>query len=149
MERSTKIKVIASVAVVLTSFALGRYTVPEKVKIETKVVEVDKKVKRVKKDVKIHVTTVKRPDGTVETNKTITDQSKTDSKDDSSKVSDKQSETVRGDSKVTIGLMGGVDFLSGKTLIGGSVYKPLFGPIGFGAWGLSNTSFGGTIGLSF
>src|SRR5258706_14382864 len=69
---------IAGVAV-LGAFALGRYTVPEKVRIETKTVEVEKKTTDKTTDIKKEkrkkttITTITHPDGTKETSTVITD----------------------------------------------------------------------------
>lgn len=149
----TKYKVGILAVSLVVAFAVGRYTVPETVRIETKIVEVEKKVKDIKKDKnkETKVTTIKKPDGTVETVKTITENTKTDSKSEtnSETKTDNKSETIRGSDKVTLGVMGGFDVLTNKAVYGGSVYRPVLGPIGIGVWGLSNATCGATIGLSF
>lgn len=141
----------------LLCFALGRYTVPEKVKIETKIVEVEKKTKSDKKEVVRHrettTTEVTRPDGTKE--KTIVVVEDTESKS-TSKESDKitkketdKKEVTRSGSPVTIAALAGVKLGSFTDIdYGVSVSKPILGPISIGAFGFTSRRLGVQIGLS-
>jgi hypothetical protein len=147
-----KQKVLASGVALATAFAVGRYTVPEKVKIETKVVEVEKIVKVKDKRKERKVVTITRPDGTKEKTSHTVEDTKTDERKDVAKNEETKSETVRGASKVTISALGGVDFRrlgSEPFVVGASVTKPMVGPVTFGVFGLSNLTFGVSAGLTF
>lgn len=159
MTRRTKIIIV--LIGLGTAFAVGRYTVPEKVRIETKVVEVEKKssvadidLKRDKKK-NTTITETKKPDGTITTVTTVTEDTKTDKQDKTTTNdnittnSDSVNSVVRGGSKVTISALGGLDFSSGKPVFGACLSKPVLGPITIGVWGLSNASGGASVGLTF
>lgn len=160
----TKYKVGIAGAALLASFAAGRYTVPEKVttKTDTSVKTKTKKntTTNTKKDEKKRITKdiITRPDGTKEEKVTIDVDTNTDKKQvsdqtkDSNKNTETTTETVRGDSKVTVSFMLGVDFFRGPSVTpvyGLSVYKPVLGPFGIGLYGLTNNIFGVNIGVSF
>lgn len=157
MENKTKI-IIASVAL-LIAFAFGRYSAPEHVKIETKIVEIEKKVVDTDtlrdKHREIVVKEVVRPDGTKEKVTTTVEDSntsrKTRTEEETSRTEEKLEEITRG-SKVTLAALVGAPLsLSSPAtpIYGGLIYKPILGPIGVGAWGFSNATFGASIGLSF
>lgn len=157
----TKYKIAIGVVGLTTAFAVGRYTVPERIKIEIKTVEVEKIVYKEKEDTntkkhkKTVVTEITKPDGQKEKHTEITyDEDKekkkqTDSTTDTDKTTDTVKEVVKGDSKVTISALGGFDFSSKSTVFGASVSKPVIGPITIGIWGLSNASCGASVGLTF
>lgn len=151
MELKTKV-IIGSVALA-TAFAAGRFTVPEKTKIVTQTVEVEKKNQDIKQ--KVNKTTktviVKNKDGSETITKTTNLNQNTDdqSKTTIDQSTDKSSETVRGDSKVTISALAGYDFKSGGLAYGASVSKPVIGPITIGIFGLTNETFGCSVGLTF
>lgn len=149
----TKYKVLVVVVGLGAAFAAGRYTTPEKIRVETKIVEVVKESKDVKKDVKkvVKKKTITKPDGTKETTTETTTDSSLDKKTekDTSKNSDTSSETARGDSKVTINALVGLDFNRTTPVYGLSCTKPILGPLTVGLWGLTNATAGASIGLSF
>lgn len=149
----TKYKVGIVVVVLLTTFAAGRYSVPEKVKIETKIVEVEKKVVEDKKATHktTKIITIQKPDGTKETDETDVEDTKTDDKthDDTKTDSDVVKEVIKGSDKVTISALLGVDLRLGTPIYGGAITKPILGPITLGIFGLSNASIGGSVGLTF
>lgn len=160
---STKVKVIIAVAVVAAAFAVGRYTVPEKVRVETKVVEVIKKVKDTsidqtqKKDKRTTTTTIVRPDGTKETTTVVEEITHTDKKTDiveneeKDKQADSKTEVVKASSRLNISALGGVDFLHGPItpVFGAAITKDIIGPVSLGAFGLTNGTAGVSLGLSF
>jgi hypothetical protein len=153
MENRTKI-IIASVAL-LTSYAFGRFSAPDHVKIETKIVEVEKKVTDTDKEKhqKKVVEEIELPDGTKKKTTTIVQDTdtKTHVEDDKSKTSDTIKETDKG-SKVTLAALGGVALHPNGTdpiLYGGMISKPILGPITVGIWGLSNATAGAAVGLTF
>lgn len=141
-------------------FSLGRYTVPETVKVVTKTVEVEKKVEDNKSDTDKHKETItvtkQKPDGTKETTtKTVEDtRKKTDDKQtDTSEVRvHSDSETVRGASKVSLSFLAGAPIsLSGAVspIFGGHVTRTVLGPFSAGIWGLSNKTGGFSLGVTF
>jgi hypothetical protein len=154
METKTKI-IIVSIGLI-AAFAVGRWAAPEKVRIETKVVEVEKKVEDTKKDVVKHkeTHTVKKPDGTEETTTTEDTTTKSDKHDTDSTTTetDTTKEVTRGSSKVTVLALAGLPVSFNTAVVpiyGVSVSKPILGPITIGAWGLSNSTAGFSIGLTF
>jgi hypothetical protein len=161
---STKVKIIVSVVIVAVSFAAGRFSTPEKTKIVTQTVEVEKKSDKTvtDSDVQVHrvVTRTKtiQPNGAQQITTTVTEDKGSDTKkavtqdvtDD--KNSTQTKETVRGDSKVTISVLGGVNVTNPSSSgmnYGLSVTKPVLGPITLGAWGLNSGVCGLSVGLTF
>lgn len=155
LTRTQKIAV-ASVAVV-TAFGVGRFTTPVKTVTVTKTVEVEKKTVDTDVDLKKHRKTTKtvttKPDGTKE-EKTVTevdsdnqkDQKIVDNKDT---TTDSKTEVTKGsDSLTTLGILIGVDARTGQPVYGGSVYRPVLGPIGIGLNCLTNATCSATIGIS-
>lgn len=173
MQIETK-KLVASMAVlVLVSFASGRYLVPEKIKIEKQIVTVEKKTedKKIADTTNIHKdktytktsTTKKNKDGSSVTTTTTTVQDKTKSDHDSissdrdtsvaSSSNTQTKEVTTSSSKVNFGLMTGPDLSHGlnmNTIVyGGYFNRPILGPITMGVWGLSNSTYGVSMGLTF
>lgn len=153
---TTKTKVIISTVVILISFAAGRFSSPEKIKIETKIVEVEKKISKTdkKKDTRVKVVTVERPDGTKETTKTIESTATSQNTSASSKSSDSHSvnETTRSSSRLNLSVLGGVSyspFVGVKPVVGGHISKDIVGPISVGIWGTSNIEGGISLGVTF
>lgn len=153
-----KTKITICVVALLTSFAAGRFSTPEKVKIETKTVEVEKKTESTDTNRSSRqdstTTEITKPDGTVEktthtTVDTNTDRATHDTTTDS-KSTDQLKEVTRGSAPTTILALGGMN-LTGipKPVYGMSVSKPLLGPIAVGVWGFSNLTVGAGIGLQF
>lgn len=147
-------KLAIGLIVVLVSVAVGRFTAPEKVRIETKIVQVDKKTED--KDIDKHehkvTKTVTNKDGTTETTTVSdTDTGIADKKTDNSYSSkDTEKEVTRGSSKVSISALAGLDIHSpGTPVYGGAVSKSILGPIGVGAWGLTDGVFGASLSLTF
>lgn len=145
----------------LVSFASGRFLVPEKVKIEKQIVEVEKKslVKDTDSERNKHKETVVtekiNSDGSKETTTHVieeTQASKKENESNSSESAKDQRETKeveRGSSKTTVGFMAGTSFTSPQVIYGVSVYRGVLGPIGIGVWGLTNGIVGASIGISF
>ncbi len=159
-----KTKLVIVVVYSVTVFAVGRYMAPTKVVTEVKTVEVvktkevsatDKKKKSKKKIVIVENTS---PDGKKEKTTTITDdtvttdKSKEVSTSDSSKSTESRKEVTRDTSKVTLSFLAGAQFTTGDGLplvYGGSITKPILGPITLGVWGLTNATGGFSLGLTF
>lgn len=164
-----KQKIIIGVVVVATAFAAGRFSAPEKIKIEKQVVTVEKKVDDDKINTKTNtdrdhhkdttVVEILKPDGTKETTTHTIDDDKVASKinqniDDKSVNTSEQivketKEVTKSSSPVTISALGGIplSFTSITPVWGASVSKPIIGPITIGAWGLSSREVGMSIGL--
>ena len=150
---STKIKMLIVVVSIGTAFAIGRYTVPEKVRVETKIVEVEKKVEDKKENThkQTHTITTVKPDGTKVTDETTKEDDIIDDKDTDvvSKNTDTTTETTRGASKVTISALGALNLTNSTPAYGLSITKPILGPITVGLFGLNNGTVGASIGLTF
>lgn len=154
---NNKTKVIIVVIALVTSFAVGRWAAPTK--IVTKTIEVEKKVivKDDKKDTRKHrskkTVVVVTPDGTKTT--TIVDNTDTDTKQENKdKTTDdikKDSETTKeySSSKVTVSALGALNLKTGLPAYGAAVSKPILGPLTIGAFGLTDTTFGVSVGLTF
>lgn len=159
----TRNKVILIAIALTTSYAVGRFSAPEKIKIETKIVTVEKKVTdtdtTVDKDrhKKVVVVEETKPDGSKTKTTTITDDTttksdkKTKETDAVVKKEDQVKEITRPSSKVTISAMGGVNLsLAGNPLVyGASVSKTILGPISLGAFYLTPGITGLSVGLTF
>jgi hypothetical protein len=152
---STKIKVLLGAAVILTSFAFGRYTTPTKTMIQVKTVETVRTV--IQKDTDqakdTTITEVKKPDGTVTTVTHTTTETKTDTKEAQQDNKDIEStKTVtKGGSTVSLSMLAGINVTSPASgmVYGGMLSKQVLGPIGIGLFGLSNGVGGASIALSF
>ena len=156
-----KYKVVIVVISLASSFAIGRYTVPEKVRIETKIVEVEKKSDSKEQDSnknnhkKIVIVRVVKPDGEKQTTVTSTDES-TENKKNVEKVSsdtqiakEDKKEVTGNQQKVTISALVGGDITTRLPVYGLSITRPILGPLTVGLFGLSNGSIGASVGLTF
>ncbi len=157
MENKTKI-IIVSVAL-LVAFAFGRYSAPEHVKIETKIVEIEKKV--IDTDTlrdrhrEVVIKEIVKPDGTKEKVTTTVEDSntsrKTRTEEETSRTENRSEEITRG-SKVTLAALIGSPLRlnsSFEPIYGGIISKPILGPITVGVWGMSNNTAGFALGLTF
>lgn len=161
METKYKIAIALVVVAIATSFAVGRYTVSEKIKIETKIVEVEKKTEKKDQDVnkaerkETTITESVKPDGTKETTTKIIEDTNTNK---NTKVDTVQNDTTKtdasktiekGGSRLNISALGGYDIIKGVPVYGASISKDVIGPVSAGLWGLSNATVGISVGLSF
>lgn len=146
---SNKVKIIVGVVVLATVFAFGRWSAPVKIKTETKIVEVDKKVDDINKKEHKKTVIVHKPDGTIIT--TITDDTDTHKHetDTSSTVSDTTKEVVRRSSTLTVSALTGLSLNGYTPIYGAHVTKQIIGPLALGVWGLSSRELGVSVGLSF
>lgn len=149
MTKKTKVLII-SVAL-LTSFALGRYTVPTKTTETKDTSTTEDKTTDKTKHKKVTIVETTKPDGTKTKTTVITEDTDTHKTDDSATHEIDTKETVRGDSKVTISLLGAIQVndLTQGIVYGLSATKPVLGPITIGVFGLTNKTVGASIGLSF
>lgn len=158
---TTKTKLAIAAISLLAAYAFGRWSAPEKVRIETHTVTVEKKVedtdknavkKRKKKTVIVETTA---PDGTKTKITTIADDTTSDTEtkshetDDTSVVKDKTKEVTYGSAKVTLSALGGMRLGSPLPVYGGLISKPVLGPVTLSAWFLNDRTVGAGIGLTF
>lgn len=156
----TSSKIILAIIALVVSYAFGYYESPEKIKTETKIVEVESKTKKTDSDTNKHkdtkTTEVIKPDGTKTITTTVTEDTnrKSDSTatDDTKKMEDITKEVTKSGSRLNLAILTGVNFsnlTSNPIIYGGSVSRNLIGPITLGIWGLTNSTAGASIGLQF
>lgn len=142
----------------LAVFAFGRYSAPDKVKIETKYVEVEKKSEKTDTDRDKHkettTTVVKAKDGSTTTTTKVVEDTKTDrktSEHDDTSVSQSTSKEITKGSKVTVSALAGINLsdLTGGPDFGMSVSRPILGPITVGVFGFKSGVVGSSLGLTF
>lgn len=139
-----KNKLIVISIILLMGIAIGRFLSPDKVKTETRVVEVEKIVEKV---VRQTVTILEKPDGTKET--VIVTDSNTSSKTNEQSTNAIKEVTGSKD-RINVSVLAGSSFplnLS-SPIYGLSANKNILGPISAGVWGLSNKTFGVSLGLN-
>jgi len=155
-----KTKIAIAVVALLAAFAAGRYLTPEKIQIVTQTVTAEKKTDVTNTDDKKNTVTVvhevRSPNGIVDTTTTTT---VSDKRDTSSRSTDSKSESTMVDktittssSKVTVSALAGAKIVDpgvNPLVYGVSLTKPILGPITVGVWGLSNSTIGASIGLTF
>lgn len=158
---TTRTKIIIVVVYTAAAIAVGRYSTPEKIKVEVRTVEVEKKTDDKKTDAKANthkkttVVEIDKPSGEKDITMTITDDNSIETSIDNKetdvldKTTDQSKEVVRGDSKVTISAMGGYDVTLNRVVYGASITKPVLGPFTVGVWGLTEPVFGASIGIEF
>lgn len=153
MPLSTKAKFFISVIALLTSAAIGRFSVQKPSVKETETIKTNTEQQKDKDThTKTVVNTVKKPNGEVDTTQTTT----TDivSKTDTQQQSDmKLQETITPPKTNTLNISAliGNDFSKGliSPTYGASVTKQMLGPITIGGFGFTNGLLGLSIGLNF
>jgi len=146
-----KYKISGAVAILLVTFALGRYSVNVvSVKTKESVAQVDVKKDTQNVVTKTHEVETKKPDGTVQTTIDTTIQAVTKN-DDKETQTDKVDQTVTAakTSTVNISLLAGYHYGDTSPLYGASVSKELLGPITIGLFGLTNGTVGASVGVNF
>lgn len=150
---NTKMMIAVGSGIAILSFGAGRYSVPTKVKTETKVVQNKVKDENKKIAKKKHKTTtiIKKPDGTKTT--TITEDDASDTEDRTkvtdNKNSDTSKEVVKSGGSLNISALAARDPQTGQLTYGAQVIKDIIGPINVGLFGLANGTVGGSIGIRF
>jgi hypothetical protein len=165
--------IVAAVALVL-AFAFGRWSAPEKIKIEKEVVTVETKSKETTSDEKKKtdidtnlektVTEITHPDGSKEVvthytrnshaSRSSEKEASSTEKETLAKTEKESKEVTKSSSKLIVsGLVGG-NGLSGLDALKAPVYgahvqKTVLGPIMVGAWGLTDRTVGLSLGLIF
>lgn len=136
-----------------TAFALGRYTVPTKIKVETKIVEVEKKRTTTDKDTskKTLTKTTRKPDGTETTVTKVVEDSKTKretNKDTTTTAHQTTTKETSGGRTSVLALMA-LDLKTPTSAYGASINRMLVGPVTVGAFGFTNGTVGLGLGLTF
>ncbi len=159
---TTTQKVIVVIVLTVVSGAIGRFTAPTKVKIETKTVEVIKEVK-VSNEMKVKnkkktVTTVTdtKPDGSKHETTTVTEgvvsstnETVNDTKDGSISTTTSK-EVTKASGRTNLSLLGGVSRDNSGLLsptYGVGVMRNILGPITIGVWGLTTGVLGASVGI--
>lgn len=124
-------------------FTFGRLSTPEKVRVETKVVTVEKKIEVAAKHENVIVHEVIAKDGSkvIDTHTVSETEKKTDTLV-SSQASESK-EVVKSRQPLSVNALIGLN-----QTYGASVSKPILGPISVGVWGLTNASCGFSVGIS-
>jgi hypothetical protein len=133
---------LGGVIIIVIAFYCGKYSAPERIKTEIKVVEVEKEVKKSEhKTIKIK----QNKDGSKET--IIISDTNTEEKSKEKTTEEKKEIIINAKTNISL-LVGGAYPISGPHY-GLSVQRQLIGPITLGAWGTTNNNFGLSIGLNF
>lgn len=130
------------VVIIVVAFYCGRYSAPERIKTETKIVEVEKEV------VKTEYKTVRikeNKDGSKET--VIISESNSQEKA-KQKSSEEKKEIIKNGSTYVSVLLGGASTVPHLNY-GLSVQRDVLGPFTIGVWGLTNANLGASVGLRF
>ncbi len=159
---TTRNKLILAAVALATSFAFGRYTVPQKIEIRHEVVTVEVEKKDTHKDQqteqnrKTTETEITRPDGTKVRRKVTETEKKTDT--EIKQTVERERDQKVTDSKVVTTFQGlSVSFIAGPNftdlgsgyVYGGHISRPFLGPVSLGVWGLSSGHGGISLGLQF
>jgi hypothetical protein len=118
---------------------------PTKIETKTVMVEVEKKHEDTKtNEVKVEII---KPDGT----RTITTNTKTETKTDIEKNSRVDSNTIveHKSQGTNINILAGVDILNPKLVYGGHITRDIFGPFSIGIFGFTNGLAGASVGFRF
>jgi hypothetical protein len=149
---SLKTQAIAALILVLTSFAVGRYSVQQPPAIKTQEVTKVQETENQAKDTHTQTKTVvdKLPTGEVKTT-TVTDTTVlTKTKETDNTVQTLQQTVVpTSRPKLNVSALLAYDYHSGGVAYGLSVQKEVLGPIAAGLYGLNNGTIGVSIGLDF
>lgn len=154
MERSmsTKTKIVSVLVALIAAFSAGRWLSPERIVTKTVTIEVEKKQTNTEKDKDTHTVVVetRKPDGTTEKTTTIDTAAHTDTKTtDMTKTDTEMDKTVTySESKTTILFTYGFVLGSASPTYGGSVSRPVFGPLSLGVSGNSSGLVSVGIGLT-
>lgn len=141
-----KTKIILGLVALTIAFAIGRYTKRQDV-IINKETEIEKNKEKEKDKHKVTVI-VKTPDGKETT--TITEDTTTREKETQKTVDKLYQEIKSRHNLINVSALVGNDgFKSLTPVYGISVSKEILGPITVGAWGMTNSSVGLSVGLNF
>ena len=135
-------EVVGGLIIIVIAFCCGRYSAPEKIKTEIKTIEVEKLVNKVERKV---IKVRENADGSKDT--VIVVDSDTVEKS-SGKSSVETKEVINSRRTHASLLIGGTYPLSGPHF-GLSFHRNVLGPFTLGAWLLTNSSAGLSVGMNF
>lgn len=133
---------LGGILIIVVVFAAGRYSAPEKVKVHTVTVEIEKKVDK-QQNKKVYIKENK--DGSKETTIIVDTSVKENTKANSESTI--KEITVRD--KLNVSLLVGGPLSFSEPTFGISANKNFIGPITLGLWGLTNKTVGFSVGLNF
>ena len=134
--------VIGGIAVVVVAYYAGKHSAPEKVRVETVTVEVEKKVN---KEQRKKVFIKENKDGSKETT-IVVDTSVNENTRTNAESTVKETITR---TKLNVSVLVGGSLPLSEPIFGISAQKNFIGPITLGIWGLTNKTGGVSIGLNF
>ena len=163
MELSLKQIVISGLGILIVGLAVGRYSNAGKtVTTETKTAEKDQTTKKIDTDKKVNrdiiIDRIQLPDGTIKTETHIVDKSETntDTKIEQTitKSSDSKTTTTTAKQDWHVAVLTSMshnndNFIPGEFSYGVNVERRIIGPFTVGAFGLSNQTYGLSLGVSF
>jgi hypothetical protein len=128
---------------VLSGYAFGRYSAPEKIKTEVKTVEVEKIVTKVQhQTITIHENKDGSKDTVIITNTNTGEQTKAKSKEEAKEI-------VFKENKINVSLLFGGTYPFSSLNYGLSFQRNIIGPITAGTWILNNSTGGISVGINF
>lgn len=145
---------VAGVIILACTFVAGRYTAPEKVRVETKTVtvEVEKKVQDTNQKKNTKMTEIVNKDGSkvITTTTTVDTDTKTKTNIDQTTKSDTvKTVQISGSSLIIEGLVGTNVTNPAGLVYGAEISNKLIGPIRVGIFGFTDSRVGGSIGFQF
>lgn len=144
-------KLIGGIVLAALLIAIGRFTAPEKVRVETKTITVEVEKEKQATDTKTKTVENDNKDGS-KTITTVTDTSThTTTNTDIDTKSDSVKETTYAKDGVTISALAGIDVTNPSKgfVYGASLSKPILGPISIIVEGQSNKVISVGLGLKF
>lgn len=145
----SKLKQYRNVAIVgllllVVGYGTGRYLQPAKIQIKKE--EVIKEVEVIKKDIRIVEREITRPDGTKEKERITEDKSQESTK----KEKDTKESTLIANKKPDWRVNGLAALNNDRNIVYGlQVERRILGPISVGAFGLTDTTVGLSVGIEF
>lgn len=151
---NNKYYIIGGIILLAGTFAFGRYSAPERVRIETKTVTVEVEKKTQNTDIKQNTktTTVIKPDGTkiIDTTTISDTDTKTKTDIDQTTSTDTTKETDKSSSKLIIeGLASTTITNPSGITFGGHISNNLIGPVRIGVFGFTDGKVGISLGFQF
>lgn len=145
-----KTEIIGGVIILLVTFAAGRYSVQAPT-VKTTIQESAKVDTDLNKDThkKTVSVTVKLPSGTTKTTTTVTEDTISDKRVDSEKLSSvTQTITPPKTGTINVSALAGISLVNGQPVYGASASKEFIGPLTIGVFGLTNGVLGASIGVN-
>lgn len=151
-------KIGIAVVALLVAFAAGRFSAPVKTVVETKTTTTEDTKTQSDTDTNVHKIVTQheviQPNGTKIIDTTTKDDLNTQINDISNislnSQTDSTKTTVKDSKRLNLSLLAGGSITSlSQPIFGGHISGNILGPITAGVWGLSNSTAGCSVGLSF